>query len=162
MCACAGATQPADEAAGAAAEGEWSNSGEEGDYRPTPGDHGPQLPQTDLKGRTEARHAGPAAQDPGHTQGRRRGFCISAYVPEACCSVISCTVCLQQVVESEQVIRELQESQVSVSDRLAQQKQQLIELCGTSYVLDPDFVNLQDTKDRVRSTYCTVYCVTTQ
>lgn len=66
------------------------------------------------------------------------------------------------MVESEQVIRELQESQVSVSDRLAQQKQQLIELCGTSYVLDPDFVNLQDTKDRVRSTYCTVYCVTTQ
>lgn len=60
------------------------------------------------------------------------------------------------------MIRELQESQVSVSDRLAQQKQQLIELCGTSYVLDPDFVNLQDTKDRVRITYCTVYCVTTQ
>ena len=56
------------------------------------------------------------------------------------------------MLECEQVIRELQESQVSVSDRLAQQKQQLIELCRTSYVLDSDFENLQDTKDRVRIT----------
>ncbi|XP_051240947.1 coiled-coil domain-containing protein 40 [Dicentrarchus labrax] len=54
----------------------------------------------------------------------------------------------KHVVECEQVIRELQESQVSLSDGLAQQKQQLIELCSTSYTLDPDFVNLQDTKDR--------------
>ncbi|GLD61065.1 coiled-coil domain-containing protein 40 isoform X2, partial [Lates japonicus] len=54
----------------------------------------------------------------------------------------------KHVTECEQVIRELQQSQMSLSDRLAQQKQQLMELCGTSYVLDPDFVNLQDTKDR--------------
>ncbi|XP_034744686.1 coiled-coil domain-containing protein 40 [Etheostoma cragini] len=54
----------------------------------------------------------------------------------------------KHVVECEQVIRELQESQVSLSDRLAKQKQQLIELCGTSYVLDPEFESLQDTKDR--------------
>ncbi|KAM7393645.1 hypothetical protein PAMP_020502 [Pampus punctatissimus] len=54
----------------------------------------------------------------------------------------------KHVTECEQVIRELQENQVSLSDRLAQQKQRLIELCGTSCVLDPDFINLQDTKDR--------------
>ncbi|XP_041790181.1 coiled-coil domain-containing protein 40 [Chelmon rostratus] len=54
----------------------------------------------------------------------------------------------KHVVECEQVVRELQTSQVSLSGRLAQQKQQLIELCGTSYALDPDFINLQDTKDR--------------
>lgn len=66
-------------------------------------------------------------------------------------------VCLQHVVECEQVVRELQTSQVSLSGRLAQQKQQLIELCGTSYALDPDFINLQDTKDRVRGPYCTAY-----
>ncbi|XP_026158224.1 coiled-coil domain-containing protein 40 [Mastacembelus armatus] len=54
----------------------------------------------------------------------------------------------KHVTECDQVIRELQESQVSLSNRLAQQKQQLTELCGTSYVLDPDFINLQDTKDR--------------
>ncbi|KAM7009676.1 coiled-coil domain-containing protein 40 [Tautogolabrus adspersus] len=53
----------------------------------------------------------------------------------------------KHVVECEQVIRDLQESQVSLSDRLAQQKQQLVNVCSTSYVLDPDFVNLQDTKD---------------
>ncbi len=70
-------------------------------------------------------------------------------------------VCLQHVVEHEQVIKELQKSQVSLSERLAQQRQQLIGLCSTSYVLDPDFVNLQDTKDRVKSTRCTVYCITT-
>lgn len=51
---------------------------------------------------------------------------------------------------------------MSLSDRLAQEKQQLIELCGNSYVLDPDFGNLQDTKDRVRRTYSTVYSITTQ
>ncbi|XP_036970450.1 coiled-coil domain-containing protein 40 isoform X1 [Acanthopagrus latus] len=52
------------------------------------------------------------------------------------------------VVEWEQKIRELQESKVSLSDRLAQQKQHLIELCGTSCNLDPDIENLQDTKHR--------------
>eukprot|EP00064_Thunnus_orientalis_P005965 superscaffoldBa00000601_g5979 len=54
----------------------------------------------------------------------------------------------KHVIGCEQVIRELQRSQVSLSDRLAQQKQLLIELCSTSCILDPDFVNLQDTKDR--------------
>lgn len=68
-------------------------------------------------------------------------------------------VCLQHVVEWEQKIRELQESKVSLSDRLAQQKQHLIELCGTSCNLDPDIENLQDTKHRVRSKYiqCTAW-----
>lgn len=58
---CAGATQPADEAAGAAAEGEWRNSGEEGDHRVSQGGHGPQLSQTDHKGRAKPHHPGPAA-----------------------------------------------------------------------------------------------------
>ncbi|XP_031722936.1 coiled-coil domain-containing protein 40 [Anarrhichthys ocellatus] len=54
----------------------------------------------------------------------------------------------KHVAEREQVIGELQKSQDSLSNRLAQQKQQLIELCGTSCILDPEFGNLQDTKDR--------------
>ncbi|XP_037619782.1 coiled-coil domain-containing protein 40 [Sebastes umbrosus] len=54
----------------------------------------------------------------------------------------------KHVADCEQVIWELQESQESLSDRLPQLKQQLIELCSTSYVLDTDFENLQDTKDR--------------
>lgn len=66
-------------------------------------------------------------------------------------------LCHQHVVECEEVIRELQENQESLSDRLAQQKQQVLELCGTSYILDPEFVNLQDTKDRVRSTLCLLH-----
>lgn len=44
---------------------------------------------------------------------------------------------------------------------LTQQKQLLSELCGTSYSLDSDIGNLQDTKDRVSSTYWTEYCLTT-
>ncbi|XP_047435310.1 coiled-coil domain-containing protein 40 isoform X1 [Mugil cephalus] len=52
------------------------------------------------------------------------------------------------VSESKQVIRELQKSQVSLSNRLVQQKQQVIELCGTSCILDSDFVSLKDTKDK--------------
>ncbi|KAI3352756.1 hypothetical protein L3Q82_019334 [Scortum barcoo] len=54
----------------------------------------------------------------------------------------------KHVIEREQVIKELQRSQVSLSDRLTQQRQQLIDLCSTSYTLDPDIENLQDTKDR--------------
>ncbi|KAL3067510.1 hypothetical protein OYC64_017271 [Pagothenia borchgrevinki] len=54
----------------------------------------------------------------------------------------------KRVVEYEQGIKELQEGQVRLSERLAQQKQKLSELCGTSYVLDPEFENLQDTKER--------------
>ncbi|XP_063739147.1 coiled-coil domain-containing protein 40-like isoform X2 [Eleginops maclovinus] len=54
----------------------------------------------------------------------------------------------KHVVEYEQAIRELEVSQVRLSDRLAQQKQQLSELCSTSYVLDPEFENLQDVKER--------------
>lgn len=84
-------------------------------------------------------------------------LCLKHIVFDAVCMY----VCRQHVVEREQVIKELQRSQVSLSDRLAQQRQQLIELCSTSYILDPDFVNLQDTKDRVKSTHCTVHCITT-
>ncbi|XP_049428773.1 coiled-coil domain-containing protein 40 [Epinephelus fuscoguttatus] len=54
----------------------------------------------------------------------------------------------KHVEEHVQVIRELGESQVSLSDRLTQQKQQLVELCSTSYILDAEFGNLQDTKDK--------------
>ncbi|XP_053183141.1 coiled-coil domain-containing protein 40 [Scomber japonicus] len=54
----------------------------------------------------------------------------------------------KHAIECERVIRDLQKSQVSLSDRLAQQKQQLIELGGKTFLLDPDVVNLQDTKDR--------------
>ncbi|XP_028993575.1 coiled-coil domain-containing protein 40 [Betta splendens] len=54
----------------------------------------------------------------------------------------------KRVAEYEQVIREQRESQVSLSDKLEQQRQQLIELCSNSYGLDPDIGNLQDTKDR--------------
>ncbi|XP_073328647.1 coiled-coil domain-containing protein 40 [Pagrus major] len=54
----------------------------------------------------------------------------------------------KHVVKCEQMIRELQESKVSLSDRLAQQKQHLIELCGTSDNLDHDIINLQETKHR--------------
>nr|XP_020451651.1 coiled-coil domain-containing protein 40 isoform X1 [Monopterus albus] len=54
----------------------------------------------------------------------------------------------KHVTECEQVIREIQESQVNLNNRLKQKKQQLIELHGTSYALDPEFGNLHDTKDR--------------
>lgn len=60
-------------------------------------------------------------------------------------------MCPQQTVESEQVMRELQESQVSLGGSLAQMKQQLTELHETSSVLDSDLLNLQETQDRVRS-----------
>lgn len=72
-----------------------------------------------------------------------------------------CNVYLQHGTELEQVIRELQRSRVNLSDRLTQQKQQLIHVCGTSYVLDSDFINLQDTKDRVRSTSNVLHYITT-
>uniref|UniRef100_A0A3B4F537 Coiled-coil domain containing 40 n=1 Tax=Pundamilia nyererei TaxID=303518 RepID=A0A3B4F537_9CICH len=36
----------------------------------------------------------------------------------------------------------------SLRDRIAQRKTHLTELCSTSYILDSDFVNLQDTKER--------------
>ncbi|XP_029366377.1 coiled-coil domain-containing protein 40 [Echeneis naucrates] len=54
----------------------------------------------------------------------------------------------QRVTECEQVIKELEQSQVSLSDGLAQQKQHLIELCSTNYTLDPAIINLHDTKDK--------------
>ncbi|XP_072318894.1 coiled-coil domain-containing protein 40 [Eucyclogobius newberryi] len=54
----------------------------------------------------------------------------------------------KQVTECEQVIRELQESQVDVGSRLSQQKQQLIDLCGDSFALEQDSAKLQDTKDK--------------
>ncbi|XP_013767376.1 coiled-coil domain-containing protein 40 [Pundamilia nyererei] len=54
----------------------------------------------------------------------------------------------KQVVEYEQVIEELQKQKESLRDRIAQRKTHLTELCSTSYILDSDFVNLQDTKER--------------
>ncbi|XP_039860621.1 coiled-coil domain-containing protein 40 [Simochromis diagramma] len=54
----------------------------------------------------------------------------------------------KQVVEYEQVIGELQKQKESLRDRIAQRKTHLTELCSTSYILDSDFVNLQDTKER--------------
>ncbi|XP_020795511.2 LOW QUALITY PROTEIN: coiled-coil domain-containing protein 40 [Boleophthalmus pectinirostris] len=54
----------------------------------------------------------------------------------------------KQMTECEQVIGELQESQLSVGSRLSQQKQQIIDLCGNSFALEQDLANLQDTKKR--------------
>uniref|UniRef100_A0A667XWF1 Coiled-coil domain 40 molecular ruler complex subunit n=1 Tax=Myripristis murdjan TaxID=586833 RepID=A0A667XWF1_9TELE len=54
----------------------------------------------------------------------------------------------KQMVESEQVMRELQEGQVSLGSSLAQMKLQLTELHETSSVLDSDLLNLQETQDR--------------
>uniref|UniRef100_A0A3P8TBS3 Coiled-coil domain 40 molecular ruler complex subunit n=1 Tax=Amphiprion percula TaxID=161767 RepID=A0A3P8TBS3_AMPPE len=54
----------------------------------------------------------------------------------------------KHAADCEQVIRELSQSQVSLSDNLKKQKQQLIELCSNGHMLDSDFENLQDTKDR--------------
>ncbi|XP_060941517.1 coiled-coil domain-containing protein 40 [Limanda limanda] len=54
----------------------------------------------------------------------------------------------KHVAECEQVIKEQQESQGNLADRLAQQKQQLIELCGHSCTLDPVYVDHEDTKVR--------------
>lgn len=61
--------------------------------------------------------------------------------------------CLQNVSDCGQEIVELQESQENLAERLTRQKQQLERLCDTSYTLERDYVNLQDTRDRVRSTY---------
>lgn len=58
------------------------------------------------------------------------------------------------MVEYEQVIEELQKQKESLRDRIVQKKTHLTELCSTSYILDSDFVNLQDTKERVRGTDC--------
>ncbi|KAK2815627.1 hypothetical protein Q5P01_026094 [Channa striata] len=54
----------------------------------------------------------------------------------------------KNVAECEQLIKELQESQQSLSHSLEKQKQQLVELYGTNCILDTDIVNLQDTKER--------------
>nr|XP_040042055.1 coiled-coil domain-containing protein 40 isoform X1 [Gasterosteus aculeatus aculeatus] len=54
----------------------------------------------------------------------------------------------KQVVKCEEEFRKLQKDQESLSNMLTQQKQLLSELCGTSYSLDSDIGNLQDTKDR--------------
>ncbi|XP_069386026.1 coiled-coil domain-containing protein 40-like isoform X2 [Paralichthys olivaceus] len=52
----------------------------------------------------------------------------------------------KHVAECEKVIQDQQESQGDLADKLAKQKQQLIELRGTSYTLDSEFANLKDTK----------------
>lgn len=58
------------------------------------------------------------------------------------------------MVEYEQVTGELQKQKESLRDRITQRKTHLTELCSTSYILNSDFVNLQDTKERVRVTDC--------
>lgn len=65
-------------------------------------------------------------------------------------------VCFQNVLKCELVIRELQETKMSLKDRMELKKQQLIELCSTSSIFDSDVVNLQDVKYRVRRTYGTI------
>lgn len=70
-------------------------------------------------------------------------------------------MCIQHVAECEQAIREQQESQVSLSDKLEQQKQWLEEMCSTNDVLEQDIGNLQDAKDRVRNRHCVMYCINT-
>lgn len=54
----------------------------------------------------------------------------------------------KQVGEYDGLIRELQESQADVSNRLSEKKQQLIDLHGNNFVLEQEFDNLQDTKDK--------------
>lgn len=54
----------------------------------------------------------------------------------------------KQVTACEREVTELQESQVTVSSWISQQKQKLADLCGNSFTLEQDAVNLQDTKDR--------------
>lgn len=58
---------------------------------------------------------------------------------------------LQNLAESNQTIRELQVKQATLSDTLAQQKQQLTEVSSINYALDTEEINLQDAKERVRS-----------
>ncbi|KAM9792745.1 coiled-coil domain-containing protein 40 [Neosynchiropus ocellatus] len=55
---------------------------------------------------------------------------------------------LRDVTEGEQEVRELQESRAGLSARLAQQRQLITELSSVSCGLDPDFMNLQDIKDK--------------
>ncbi|XP_035492156.1 coiled-coil domain-containing protein 40 isoform X1 [Scophthalmus maximus] len=54
----------------------------------------------------------------------------------------------RNVSDCGQEIVELQESQENLAERLTRQKQQLERLCDTSYTLERDYVNLQDTRDR--------------
>lgn len=68
-----------------------------------------------------------------------------------------CVRVLQNLADSNQAIRELQAKQDTLSDRLAQQKQQLTEVSSINYALDTEEINLQDAKERVRS--CTANCV---
>lgn len=58
---------------------------------------------------------------------------------------------VQNVAECEQGIKELQENQQVLSQRLADQKQQLMEVCSSSSSLDQEYRTLQDTKDQVSS-----------
>lgn len=68
-----------------------------------------------------------------------------------------CVRVLQNLADSNQAIRELQVKQAALSDRLAQQKQQLTEVSSINYALDTEEINLQDAKERVRSS--TANCV---
>lgn len=69
---------------------------------------------------------------------------------------LSCGI--QQMEECDQVIKELQESKVEMMDKLEKKKKQMLELQHTSEALDSEFINLQNTKERVRTTQplCTV------
>lgn len=63
----------------------------------------------------------------------------------------ACMRVLQNLADSNQAIRELQVKQATLSDRLAQQKQQLTDVSSINYALDTEEINLQDAKERVRS-----------
>ncbi|XP_061626066.1 coiled-coil domain-containing protein 40-like isoform X4 [Phyllopteryx taeniolatus] len=54
----------------------------------------------------------------------------------------------KMVKEWDQEIKELQDSQVNLSNIVAHQKQQLMDLSGTSGVLETDLAKIQDTKGR--------------
>lgn len=159
-CVCAGATVPADEAAGAAAAGERGHGGEEGDHRPAPGGHGPQLQPADLKGRTGAHQTDAAAQNLRDAQGLGRGFGHFSAAAASCSVYLTRgTFVFQHVEECEMMLKGLKERQETVGGWLAQEKQRLAETCGASFVLNTKSENLQDNKEGVSSTDRTVLLI---
>ncbi|KAK7929672.1 hypothetical protein WMY93_006067 [Mugilogobius chulae] len=54
----------------------------------------------------------------------------------------------KQVTECEEVIRELQEEQLSMDKQLSHQKQQLADVCADRCAQEQDSIRLQDTKDK--------------
>ncbi|XP_069569961.1 coiled-coil domain-containing protein 40 [Brachyistius frenatus] len=53
----------------------------------------------------------------------------------------------KRAAECELQVEELQRNRASLSDRLGQQKQQLIDLCSTDCILESESAHLRDTKD---------------